>query len=137
MTTTQSEAPSNAQLRRENLAKLERYLAGVECVPERRGEANLSAIAAAAQVRRTWLYDDEPKTMIRAAVEAKGLGMPHQQHQQRAPGGEAVPAWATQRIKTLEEQLAVAKAEARDLRDRLRRYEHLERHMAETGRLAR
>jgi hypothetical protein len=134
MTTKQGENKSNEKLRQENLAKLQQYLAGVERVPERRSEANLSAIAAAANVRRAWLYDDEPNAIIRAAVAAKGLGMPQQQ---RAPGGDSVPALAAQRIKSLEEQLAVIMAETRDLRARLRRYEHLEQHMTETGRLAR
>ena len=44
-----------------------------------------------------------------------------------------IPARAKQRIKELEEALAVSRAEMRDLRVRLRRLEHLERHLAGTA----
>ena len=136
MASKPSDRISNEQLRRDNIAALEQYLTSVDFIPEgrKRGEVNLSAIALAAGVRRAWLYDDVPNAMIQQAAKAKGLGLPRQQH---ASGGDQLPGWAAQRIKALEEQIAVAKAEARDLRERLRRYEHLERHMTETGRLAR
>ena len=132
--TTLENPKSNRDIGAQNLAKLQAWLDAADVIPERRGSANISAIAVAAEVDRQVLYRDEARAMIEAAVKGKGLGMPKQQ---RGPGGDTVPTWATERIKHLEEQLALAKAEARDLRERLRRYEHLEQHMTETGMLPR
>jgi hypothetical protein len=42
---------------------------------------------------------------------------------------------ANQRIKVLEEQNAALKAEVLDLREKLRRFEHLDSHLSKTGRL--
>ena len=42
---------------------------------------------------------------------------------------------ADQRVKALEEQNAALRAENRELRDRLRQLEHLDAHLAATGRL--
>ena len=137
MATSESGRRSNDQARRDNLLALERYLAEAPCIPEhptRKGEINYSAIAVGAGVRRPWLYDAAPNAMIRDAAAAKGLGVPQQQ---RTDSSDPALARATQRIKALEEQLAVSKAESRDLRERLRRYELLERHMTEGGRLPR
>jgi hypothetical protein len=131
MTTAQK---SNRDIGAENLSKLQAWLDAADVIPERGGRANISAIAVAAGLDRQVLYRDEAKEAIREAVESKGLGMPAQQ---RGPGGDIVPVWATQRIKDLEEQLAVVKAEVRDLRERLLRYAHLEQHMTETGMLPR
>lgn len=125
---------SNAELGAENLERLRAWLDAAERVPELNGKANLSAIATGAGVRRQVLYSKDGAALVTDAVGKKGLGMPAQQ---RTPGADAVPAWASQRIKQLEEQLAVAQAETRDLRGRLRRLEHLERHVEETGMLAR
>lgn len=134
MTTAQPTNPSNKVKGDANLETLRGWLDAAERVPERNGAANISAIAIASGVDRQVLYRPEARRLIADAVAAKGLGMPDQQ---RAPGHEAVPGWATQRIKHLEEQLAVAKAETHDLRARLRRYEHLEAHMTATGMLPR
>jgi len=125
---------SNREIAEENLAKLRAWLDAADVIPERGGNANISAIALAAGVDRQVLYRDEAQAAIHAAVEKKGLGMPEQQ---RGPGGDTIPMWATQRIKDLEEQLALTRAEVRDLRERLRRYEHLEQHMTATGLLPR
>ena len=119
---------SNAEIAAESLARLREWLDQTSAIPERGGKANISAISLASGVDRQVLYRDEAKAMIADAVARVGLGMPEQH---RGPGPAAVPAWATQRIKDLEEQLAVAKAEARDLRARLRCFEHLERHVTE------
>lgn len=132
--TTPEKLKSNREIGEENLVRLQAWLDSAEVIPERGGKANISAIAAATGLDRQVLYRDEAKEAIRGAVEKKGLGMPAQQ---RSPGGDAVPMWATQRIKDLEEQLALVKAEARDLREQLRRYAQLEQHMTETGMLPR
>ena len=125
---------SNQQIGAESLEQLRAWLDAAAVIPDRKGKANVAAIAVAAGLDRQVLYRPEAQAMIREAVAEKGLGMPEQQ---RGPGGDAVPAWATQRIKDLEEQLAIAKAEVHDLRARLRRFEHLDQHLAATGLLAR
>lgn len=47
----------------------------------------------------------------------------------------AAKSRAEARAKALEEQNAALKAEVRDLHDRLKRFEHLDDHLARTGRL--
>ncbi|MFA7279290.1 MAG: VPA1267 family protein [Sterolibacterium sp.] len=47
----------------------------------------------------------------------------------------AAKAKAEQRVKALEEQNAVLRAEVRDLREQLTRYKHLDDHLCRTGRL--
>jgi len=126
-------AKSNTQINAESLARLGAYLDDVTCVPERHGKANISAIALAARVDRQVLYREDAKALVIAAVAAKGLGMPDQQR----TAATSTPAWATQRIKDLEERVAVVQAENRDLRDRLHRFTHIEQHLEQTGRLAR
>ena len=125
---------SNAEKGADNLAKLQAWLDSASVIPERAGAANISAIAVAAGLDRQVLYRPEARAMIAQAVDRVGLGMPDQH---LGPAADAVPAWATQRIKSLEERLTVAKAEARDLREKLRRYEHLERHLGDSGMLPR
>ena len=46
----------------------------------------------------------------------------------------AAKAKAEQRVKALEEQLAAARAEVRDLREKLRDFEHLDEHLTRTMR---
>ena len=45
------------------------------------------------------------------------------------------PSAAHRRVKALEEQNASLKAEVASLRERLRRFEHLDAHLSRTGRL--
>ena len=47
----------------------------------------------------------------------------------------AAKSQAEQRVKALEEQNAALKAEARDLREQLKNYRHLDEHLCTTGRL--
>lgn len=124
---------SNQEIAADNLGKLRDWLGKAEELPARGSNANISAIALGAGVDRQALYRDEAREMIKLAVQEKGLEMPNQQ---RAGAGD-VPAWATQRIHELEQQLAVAKVENSDLRRRLRRYDALDRHLSETGMLPR
>ena len=131
---------SNAEIAAENHAAMQRYLGAVDAVPFRLvGDtqvANISAICRAAGVdRQVYNTRADIKQLVEDAVKAKGLGVP--KHEYVAPGADAVPAWATQRIKDLEEQVAVAKAESRELREQLRRYEDMERHLTATGMLPR
>ncbi|NKL02970.1 hypothetical protein GFM02_33250 [Rhizobium leguminosarum bv. viciae] len=115
------------------MAKLEAWLLACRSLPGRGTKVNLSAVALGAGVDRQFLYRPEAAGMIAKAVQEKGLAMPEQG---KAPQLE-VPAWASQRILQLENQLTTARAEVHELRKRLQRYEHIDRHMASTGLLPR
>lgn len=131
---SEPERPSNREKGADNLSRLKQWLDAVTKIPDRNGTANISAIAVASGVDRQVLYRPEAREMITQAVAEKGLGMPDQPR----PGTEGdVPAWALRRIHELEQQLTVARVENQDLRRRLRSYEALDRHLAETGMLPR
>ncbi|NKL24930.1 DUF6262 family protein [Rhizobium leguminosarum] len=124
---------STQEIGLQNLAKLDAWLKSCESLPGRGTKVNLSAVALGAGVDRQFLYRPEAREKIALAVQEKGLSMPEQA---RAPQAE-VPAWASQRILQLESQLTAARAEAHELRRRLQRYEHIDRHLATTGLLPR
>lgn len=124
---------SNKRKGDENLERLKRWLAAAERIPDRNGAANVSAIAVASGVDRQVLYRPEARRMIAEAVEAKGLGMPDQVPVR----GDEVPQWAKARMHEMEQRLATLYAELGDLRKKLARYEHIERHMTATGMLPR
>lgn len=124
---------STQEIGLQNLAKLEAWLLACQCLPGRGTKVNLSAVALGAGVDRQFLYRPEARAMIMLAVQEKGLAVPEQA---KAPQTE-VPAWASQRILQLENQLTAARAEVHELRKRLQRYEHIDRHMASTGLLPR
>jgi hypothetical protein len=131
---------SNAEKAAKNLADVVAYLGSLDVVPFRieKGErvANISQIMLGAKVdRQVYNTRQDVKDAVAAAVREKGLGVPNQTH--AAPGSDALPPRVAQRIKALEEQLAVAKAEARALREKAARYAHMERHLTDTGMLAR
>lgn len=116
-----------------NLAKLQAWLDSCEKLPGRGDKVNLSALALGAGVDRQFLYRPEAQEKIALAVHEKGLSMPS-----RVQGLQVeTPPWASQRILQLEKQLAAARVEAHELRQRLRRYEHIDRHLASTGLLPR
>lgn len=124
---------SNQAIHTENMGRLERYLNAADVVPGRNGVANISAIAIGAELDRQFLYCDEARALIAEIVARKGLGIPNQQ---RVPT-EEVPAWAVRRIQELEQQLTIAKTELVECRTQIRRYQHLESHLSETGLLPR
>lgn len=124
---------STQEIGLQNLAKLDAWLESCPALPGRGTKVNLSAVALGAGVDRQFLYRSEAREKIARAVQDKGLSMPEQARTTQ----EEVPGWATQRILQLEHQLTVARAEAHELRRRLQRYEHIDRHMASTGLLPR
>ncbi|KQW84708.1 DUF6262 family protein [Ensifer sp. Root127] len=124
---------STQEIGLQNLAKLEAWLESCQSLPGRGSKVNLSAVALGAGVDRQFLYRPDAREKIAETVEKKGLSMPSQA---KAPQAE-VPAWASQRILQLESQLTAARAEAYELRRRLQRYEHIDRHLASTGLLPR
>ena len=128
-----SERLNGAALGAENAVRVRTYLSNLEAsgrgLPERDGKPNMSVIALAAGVDRQVLYKNPA---VKAAIEesAARLGLdvyePHTD--------QAVRDLRDQRILQLEQENAAFKAENSDLRRRLRQLEHMESHMAETGR---
>lgn len=117
----------------QNLAKLQDWLDSCENLPGRGGKVNISALALVAGVDRQFLYRPEAQEKIASAVQVKGLSMPSQVKNSQTE----VPAWASQRILQLENQLTAARVEVHELRKRLQRYEHIDSHLASTGLLPR
>lgn len=124
---------STQEIGLQNLTKLETWLSSCESLPGRGGRVNISAVALGAGVDRQLLYRPEAREMIAQAVQQKGLSMPSQKRNAQAE----IPAWASQRILQLENQLTAARVEAHELRNRLQRYEHIDRHLTSTGLLPR
>ncbi|MFB9270060.1 DUF6262 family protein [Bradyrhizobium erythrophlei] len=124
---------STQEIGLQNLTKLETWLSSCESLPGRGGKVNISAVALGAGVDRQLLYRQEAREMIAQAVQQKGLSMPSQKKNAQAE----IPAWASQRILQLENQLTAARVEAHELRNRLQRYEHIDRHLTSTGLLPR
>ena len=127
-------AKSGAQIGAENATRLKAYFAGLQAagqgLPERDGKANISAIALAAGVDRQVLYKNPAAAAALAeAVALLGLAPPQRQEPQ-----VAARDGRDQRILKLEQENAALKAENLDLRRRVRRLEHVESHMVETGR---
>lgn len=124
---------STQEIGLQNLARLEAWLNSCESLPGRGGKVNLTAVALGAGVDRQFLYRHEARDLIASAVQKKGLSMPSQ----AKPSQTEIPAWASQRILQLENQLTAARVEVHELRRRLQRYEHIDRHLASTGLLPR
>lgn len=124
---------STQEIGLQNLARLEVWLSSCESLPGRGGKVNLSAVALGAGVDRQFLYRSEARDLIAVAVQKKGLSMPSQTKSSQTE----IPAWASQRILQLENQLTAARVEVHELRRRLQRYEHIDRHLASTGLLPR
>ena len=129
----------------ENVAALGAYVAALEAdgrsLPGRGGKANVSAIAIACGFDRNVLYTSAPAMrVLEEAVARLGLELPGQQ---RTPAGQDTAAvdHRDRRILQLEQANSSLKAEngslrteRNDLRERIRRLEHIEAHMVETGR---
>lgn len=125
---------SNKDKGDKNLDELSEWLSTTSSIPERYGKANISAIALASGVDRQVLYRPEAREMIRKAVSEKGLGMPEQAAR---AGAAELPPWAKQKIHELEQRITTLYAELGDARRKLARFEHMERHMTQTGMLPR
>jgi Family of unknown function (DUF6262) len=126
-------AISGAAAGAENAARVRTYLENLEAVgrglPERDGKPNMSAIALAAGVDRQVLYKNPA---ARVAVEEAATRLGLEAFEPRAT--QPVRDLRDQRILKLEQENASLKAENSELRRRLRQLEHMESHMAETGR---
>ncbi|WP_285610018.1 hypothetical protein [Geothrix edaphica] len=113
---------------------LARYLEALRAegkgVPSRDGKVSAKAVALASGVDLQSIYKNiKCRAILEAAAQELGL----------APMGtrEAGPTKddaKDRRIQTLETRNAALQAEVEGLRQKLRRYQHIEQHMVETGR---
>ena len=140
-----AEGKSGQQRGAENVIRLRRYIEDLETggrrFPERSGKVNVSAIAIACGFDRNVLYTNaQAVTVLEEAVARLGLELPEQEH--RPPtNGLGSADHRDRRILQLEQANSSLKAEngslraeRNSLRERLRRLEHIEAHMVETGR---
>lgn len=126
---------SGVELGVENVARLQSYLDGLEAtgtpLPLRAGKPNMSAVALACGFDRQVLYKNPA-----AAVLVAEFADRHPGDAAAIESPEAKPQSDRRdsRIMQLEQHLAAARAENAGLRERLRRLQHIEDHVADTGR---
>lgn len=128
---------SGADIGAENVERLRTYLAGLEAtgtpLPMRNGRPNMSAIALACRFDRQVLYKNPAAAALIGEAEirlpADTTSPPDEQNDEKPRSDRR-----DSRIMQLEQQLAAARAENAGLRERLRRLQHIEDHVAETGR---
>jgi hypothetical protein len=130
---------SGFQVGAEYVERLKRYLADVATegrpLPARGGKPNASAIALACGFDRQVLYKNPAaKELFDKAVRELGVerAADHGKLDDEKPVTHSDPR--DQRILKLEQENAALRAERADLRARLRRLEHIEELMVETGR---
>lgn len=128
---------SGAAAGAENVRRLEAYLQALaengQPLPERNGKVNVSAIAIACRFDRQVLYKNPAaKALLDEAVER--LGFVARQPRQEGEPEQREHDPRDRRIHKLEQENASLRAELVGLRDRLRRLQHVEAHMVESGR---
>lgn len=127
---------SGAEAGAENVRRLEEYLEALAAegrpLPWRNGKPNHSAIALACGFDRQVLYKNPgAKRLLVEAVAELGLDGPEPiETTTEIPKGDR----RDRRIQKLEQENAALRAELTELRERTRRLQHVETHMAETGR---
>lgn len=100
-------------------------------LPARAGKVSVSSVALASGVDQQSLYKN-PRCRELLEQAAQELGL--QAIEARAGGTTTQDDAKTQRIQALEAQVATLKAEVEGLRHQIRRFDHIEKHMVETGR---
>ena len=125
---------SGQQIGQEYVSTLETYLQGLRAegkgLTARGGRVSTLAIALAAGIDRQSLYKNSHcRAMLEAAAQEMGL---------TGIGAREVPLTKddgkSQRIQTLEAQVASLTAEVHGLRRQLAQLNHIEAHMTATGR---
>jgi len=136
-----STTKSGCQVGAEYVERLKSYLADVATegrpLPARGGKPNASAIALACGFDRQVLYKNPAaKELFDKAARELGVerAADHEKFDSEKPVARSDPR--DQRILKLEQENASLRAERADLRARLRRLEHIEELMVETGRRA-
>lgn len=97
-------------------------------LPAQRGRVNVSAVALACGFDRAVLYQNPTARQV-LATAAKTLGLDAQVARREFTHADL----RDQRIQKLEQENANLKAEIFELRRALRRFEHIEEMMTETG----
>jgi len=127
-------ANSGHEIGQKYVEALQQYIDALRCenqsLPARCGKVSTSAVALAAGIDRQSLYKNPGcRALLEAAAQElgiKGITAP----EAKSPKDDV----KDRRIQTLEAQNASLRAEVEGLRQRLRRYAHIEQHMVETGR---
>lgn len=119
----------------ENVAAVRRYIAALRKdglgLPARNGKVSASALALAVGIDRQSLYKNPGcRSMLEAAALELGLA-PMESREAGVPTKDDAK---DRRIQTLEARNAALQAEVEGLRQKLRRFAHIEEHMIETGR---
>ena len=135
---TAAAGQSGAAAGAENSRRLQEYLDALAAerrpLPIRNGRVNVSAVALACGFDRQVLYKNPAaKEALDLAVEAMGLA-PENPEEPDVKPEVRTPDRRERRIHKLEQENAALRAEVAGLRERLRRVEHVETHMVETGR---
>jgi C4-dicarboxylate-specific signal transduction histidine kinase len=126
---------SGSEIGIENVDKLRRYLDSVDALPARGGKLNVQAVAIAAGLDRQALYKNPAcRKLLEEAVARKDLQGIEQRLPQASDDGKIR---LERRIGELERTNAALMAEVDELRQRLRRFAHIEGHLVQSGRLAR
>ncbi len=121
------------QLGAENAGVLERYLEALKTdgngLPSRNGKVSINAVALVTGVAAQNLYKNPRcRELLERAAQELGLAPIGREE------GKAKDDPRDRRIQSLEARIASLQAEVEDLRQRLRRFAHIEQHMVETGR---
>lgn len=118
----------------ENVAAVRRYLAALHKdglgLPARNGKVSASAVALAVGIDRQSLYKN-PGCRALLEIAAQELGLQAIASREAGPTKEDAK---DRRIQTLEARVSSLQAEVEGLRQKLRRYAHIEEHMIGTGR---
>lgn len=133
-----TDAMSGAAAGAENVRRLREYIDALVAegrpLPVRNGKPNVSAIALACGFDRQVLYKNPAaKEALDAAVALAGLVAGDPEAADEKPEVRA-PDRRDRRIHKLEQENAALRGEVAGLRERLRRLQHVESHMVETGR---
>lgn len=147
---------SGQQLARDNLAKFQSWIAEREVTNDwhdylRGDKLNRSEIAAECDFSLSVMRQNPAVKEALEALESRLTTLGLTQPLRTAPDASNEAAAASEkvndkrimaakgraeaRVKALEEQNASLKAEVASLRERLRRFEHLDAHLSRTGRL--
>ena len=131
-------AKSGAALGRENVARLEDYLANVKSLPTRAGKVNVTAIARACGFDRQVLYSNPAcKILLEAAAKDLGIdsmetGVPIRDSDQMVPMSKLREA--ERRVGALEKKISEMRARIVGLETRLRRQTDIDEHLISRGR---
>ncbi len=133
-----ADAVSGPEAGRRNAEILAKYLAKTPQLPTHHGKPNVRRVAEQCGFRGTKVIYDNPacRKMWEEALASRGLAGIETQldggvgEDRRVDGLRAELSQAREHVTSLQ-------AENRKLRERLRRLSHIERHLLETGSLAR